>query len=82
MLKSTIEIHRQKRENDLICKALAPDTISTDRAKITITSKECLKIDIESQDTTSLRAAVNTILRQIKLIEDTIKLSDTNDTRR
>jgi len=82
MYRSVIEISGQKADNDLIHKALAPDMESTDRAKISMSSGNTLKIDIQAKDITSLRAVINTVLRQIKLIEDTIKVKDgeNNDT--
>ncbi len=47
-----------------------------------MSSGNTLKIDIQAKDITSLRAVINTVLRQIKLIEDTIKVKDgeNNDT--
>ncbi|MCK5698687.1 MAG: CTAG/PCC1 family protein [Candidatus Aenigmarchaeota archaeon] len=80
MYRSVIEISGQKADNDLIHKALAPDMESTDRAKISMSSGKTLKIDIQAKDITSLRAVINTVLRQIKLIEDVTKIGDNNDT--
>ncbi|MFH1127006.1 MAG: KEOPS complex subunit Pcc1 [archaeon] len=76
MLKSRIEVHDQKENNDLIYDVLLSDIVSTERVKITLALKDCLRIDIEAQDATSLRAAMNTILRQIKLIDDTVEVCD------
>ncbi|RLG14697.1 MAG: hypothetical protein DRN71_02740 [Candidatus Nanohalarchaeota archaeon] len=81
MYKSVIEIDGQKADNDLIHKALAPDMKSTVRANISVSSGETLKIEIQAKDITSLRAVINTVLRQIKLIEDVTKTGDNNDNR-
>ncbi len=79
MYRSVIEIDGQKADNDLIHKALAPDMESTARANISMSSGKTLKIDIQAKDITSLRAVINTVLRQIKLIEDVTKTGDNND---
>ncbi len=81
MYKSVIEIDKPA-DKDLIYQSLIPDMASTERADISIRSGKTLKIEINTKDITSLRAVINTVLRQIKLIEDTTKVIDgeNNDT--
>ena len=81
MYKSVIEIDKPA-DKDVIYQSLIPDMASTERADISIRSGKTLKIEINTKDITSLRAVINTVLRQIKLIEDTTKVIDgeNNDT--
>lgn len=78
MIHATIAIGMQKGEADLVFKALYPDVSSSERANVAmdLDSKGILNIRVNAADTVSLRAALNTVLRQIKLIENVIELGE------
>ncbi len=78
MYRSVIEI--DGRDCDLVYQALMADMQSTERAKVKMTLKHGLKIEVLAEDVSALRAVLNTVLRQIKLIEDTIHVGENNDT--
>lgn len=78
MIHASIEIGMQKSEAELVFKALGPDVSSSERAKVEmfLDGKGTLNISVTASDTVSLRAALNTILRQIKLIENVIEIGE------
>lgn len=82
MIRTMMKFDLESNESDIMCKALLPDIRSSDRANTVITSNDGLQIDITAQDVTALRATVNTVLRQIKLIEDVIKIGEIDDTKK
>jgi len=76
MIHATIAIEMRKGEAELVFKALGPDVSSSERANVAMDfdGKGALNINVTASDTVSLRAALNTILRQIKLIENVMEL--------
>ncbi len=78
MIHATIAIGMQKGEAELVFKSLYPDVSSSERANIVMDfdGKGILNISVTATDTVSLRAALNTVLRQIKLIENVIELGE------
>lgn len=76
MIHASIAIGMQKSEAELVFKALGPDVSSSERAEVAMDfdGKGTLNIRVVASDTVSLRAALNTILRQIKLIENVMEL--------
>ena len=71
-----ISVPLKSKEVDIVYNAVVPEfsSIQDDRAKSKITKNENkLELSIEAQDITSLRSAVNSHLRYIKLSLDTLE---------
>ena len=63
--------------SDVICDAIVPELMDVpdNRAKVEISKiDESLRLDISANDITSLRSAVNSYLRYIKLSLDTLEV--------
>ena len=74
-VNAVIALEMRKDEAELIFKALEPDLSSSERAKVTMCfDGRVLNFNVSASDTMSLRAAINTVLRQIKLVENVDEL--------
>jgi len=65
-----------KKRLEMVLKALKPETKmhpSTRRSKVKVTSKQkSLILNFEAEDTSALRASINSYLRWIMLINDSL----------
>ena len=68
---------KSRREAEIVYRAIRPETLSSptqrSRAEI-IFDENTLILMIEASDTTALRAAINSYLRWIMLIDETYKM--------
>jgi KEOPS complex subunit Pcc1 len=75
---TVITLHFPSRKQlEMVLKALKPETImhpSTRRSKVNVTSRQnSLILSFEAEDTSALRAAINSYLRWVMLINDSLQ---------
>jgi len=83
---TVITLHfSSKKRLDMVLKALRPETEmhpSTERSKVNVTSKQnSLILSFEANDTSALRASINSYLRWIMLINDSFQAIEELDKR-
>ena len=83
-IRAIIELKVEKRFLEAIYKALKPETATppTERSKASIrinNNEDKIIIEIYSRDFTSIRAAMNSYIRWIKSIIDTINVVKQNE---
>jgi KEOPS complex subunit Pcc1 len=65
---NTAELRLKLPNPDVVYKALEPEITGTKRFKVKISpEKEVLKITVDAQDVTALKAAINSYLRLVEL---------------
>lgn len=76
MISTKIEFDFDKKKSEIIFKSIKPDLTNTKRAttNIIIDKMGILKVSIEANDTTALRAATNTLLRLIDSSEKILNI--------
>lgn len=76
MISTKIEFDFDKKKSEIIFKSIKPDLSNTKRAttNVVIDKTGILKVSIEANDTTALRAATNTLLRLIDTSEKVLNI--------
>jgi KEOPS complex subunit Pcc1 len=75
-VKSATILINKSHTTDVVAKALHPETVrEISRTQVAIEEDDSLyMINIKAKDTSSLRAALNSYLRWMKVTEDTYKI--------
>lgn len=77
MARAVISIEGSREEIELFERALRPEMESSPQARSRARLERCdgsLRIIIEAPDTTSLRAAVNSFTRLVKVVRDMLEI--------